>query len=63
MRNSIAFIILTLLIGTAIYQQFLKAEEIKPATFFIDEDGLIVGKQTGELDYEKLVEAKYKLFD
>jgi thiol-disulfide isomerase/thioredoxin len=171
MRKSIAFIILTLLIGTAVYQQFFKAEEIKPAsalgekavdfqldsmgenqvrlsdslgkpliinfwttwcppckkempeiqrfyedyknevdvfamnitsnevnisdvekyvttggftfpilfdtdgifrfyevlnmptTFFIDEDGVIVGRHTGELDYEKLVEAKEKLFD
>jgi len=171
MRKSIAFIILTLLIGTAVYQQFFKAEEIKPAsalgekavdfqldsmggnqvrlsdslgkpviinfwttwcppckkempeiqkfyedykveidvfavnitsnevsksdvekyvtsrnftfpilydteytfryyevldmpaTFFIDEEGVIVGRHTGELDYEKLVEAKEKLFD
>lgn len=171
MRKSIAFIILTLLIGTAVYQQFFKAEEIKPAsalgekavdfqldsmggnkvrlsdslgkpviinfwatwcppckkempeiqrfyedykdeidvfavnitsnevnkgvvekyvttggfsfpilfdteglfryyevldmpaTFFIDEEGVIVGKHTGELDYGKLVEAKEKIFD
>ncbi|MGD6834455.1 redoxin domain-containing protein [Sutcliffiella halmapala] len=34
-----------------------------PATFFIDEDGVIVGRHTGELDYEKLVKAKDKLFD
>ncbi|MFE7060913.1 TlpA disulfide reductase family protein [Sutcliffiella sp. NPDC057660] len=34
-----------------------------PATFFIDEEGVIVGKHTGELDYDKLVVAKERLFE